>query len=141
MVVLYVFFSSRRRQTRCALVTGVQTCALPISEIASVEKAVPRIRSALDEAETVVEAKSTEFRTEAWRELGEKTVAFDTTAQELAAVTDRMRRTEIVSPVRGGVKKLWAHTIGGVVEPRSEERRVGQECVRTCRSRGWTDHK
>src|SRR3546814_9872876 len=25
-----VFFSSRRRQTRCALVTGFQTCALPI---------------------------------------------------------------------------------------------------------------
>src|SRR3546814_1365992 len=28
-----VFFASRRRQTRCALVTGVQTCALPISEV------------------------------------------------------------------------------------------------------------
>src|SRR3546814_10194725 len=26
------FFSSRRRHTRCALVTGVQTCALPILE-------------------------------------------------------------------------------------------------------------
>src|SRR3546814_3198473 len=26
-----VFVSSRRRHTRCALVTGVQTCALPIS--------------------------------------------------------------------------------------------------------------
>src|SRR3546814_21128591 len=28
------FFSSRRRHTRCALVTGVQTCALPISKLA-----------------------------------------------------------------------------------------------------------
>src|SRR3546814_6756875 len=28
------FFSSRRRHTRCALVTGVQTCALPISAAA-----------------------------------------------------------------------------------------------------------
>src|SRR3546814_5473743 len=27
---LVFFFSSRRRHTRCALVTGVQTCALPI---------------------------------------------------------------------------------------------------------------
>src|SRR3546814_6761802 len=27
---LCFFFSSRRRHTRCALVTGVQTCALPI---------------------------------------------------------------------------------------------------------------
>src|SRR3546814_7966027 len=31
MGVFFVFFfSSRRRHTRCALVTGVQTCALPI---------------------------------------------------------------------------------------------------------------
>src|SRR3546814_6131820 len=29
-----VFFSSRRRHTICALVTGVQTCALPICVIA-----------------------------------------------------------------------------------------------------------
>src|SRR3546814_5818228 len=30
-MILFFFFSSRRRHTRCALVTGVQTCALPIS--------------------------------------------------------------------------------------------------------------
>src|SRR3546814_17004169 len=30
-VLRFFFFSSRRRHTRCALVTGVQTCALPIS--------------------------------------------------------------------------------------------------------------
>src|SRR3546814_5564817 len=34
LVLVYLFclffFSSRRRHTRCALVTGVQTCALPI---------------------------------------------------------------------------------------------------------------
>src|SRR3546814_2521947 len=42
MVVFYIFFfSSRRRHTRCALVTGVQTCALPISWLTSaVGKAV-----------------------------------------------------------------------------------------------------
>src|SRR3546814_11116835 len=31
MCLFTLFFSSRRRHTRCALVTGVQTCALPIS--------------------------------------------------------------------------------------------------------------
>src|SRR3546814_2287156 len=31
LVSVFFFFSSRRRHTRCALVTGVQTCALPIS--------------------------------------------------------------------------------------------------------------
>src|SRR3546814_9478051 len=29
----FLFFSSRRRHTRCALVTGVQTCALPIYDL------------------------------------------------------------------------------------------------------------
>src|SRR3546814_20473212 len=29
-MLMFFFFSSRRRHTRCALVTGVQTCALPI---------------------------------------------------------------------------------------------------------------
>src|SRR3546814_4957175 len=32
IVLCIFFFSSRRRHTRCALVTGVQTCALPICE-------------------------------------------------------------------------------------------------------------
>src|SRR3546814_8782641 len=31
MLLYMYFFSSCRRHTRCALVTGVQTCALPIS--------------------------------------------------------------------------------------------------------------
>src|SRR3546814_2233891 len=32
-LVVFFFFSSRRRHTRCALVTGVQTCALPICDV------------------------------------------------------------------------------------------------------------
>src|SRR3546814_6442747 len=32
---MFFFFSSRRRHTSCALVTGVQTCALPISRRAA----------------------------------------------------------------------------------------------------------
>src|SRR3546814_6397990 len=32
-IIVLFFFSSRRRHTRCALVTGVQTCALPIYDI------------------------------------------------------------------------------------------------------------
>src|SRR3546814_11226202 len=34
------FFSSRRRHTRCALVTGVQTCALPISTLGGLRSAL-----------------------------------------------------------------------------------------------------
>src|SRR3546814_1129692 len=48
MLCVVFFFSSRRRHTRCALVTGVQTCALPIcvnadlySRIGRADLAVP----------------------------------------------------------------------------------------------------
>src|SRR3546814_20021746 len=45
MVSDYVFFASRRRHTRCALVTGVQTCALPILIACSGTSATRRLRS------------------------------------------------------------------------------------------------
>src|SRR3546814_9801389 len=33
LLLVLFFFSSRRRHTSCALVTGVQTCALPILDL------------------------------------------------------------------------------------------------------------
>src|SRR3546814_8241976 len=115
------FFSSRRRHTRCALVTGVQTCALPISVFGM----APRMRIDL--------------------------LVNDFTYR---AVTDRAvvifegdaKRNYI--HVRD-VAKAFIHAIDNYetmnAEPyndglsRSEERRVGQECVSTCRSR-WSPY-
>src|SRR3546814_2980848 len=37
---MYFLFTSRRRHTRCALVTGVQTCALPSSWVAAAATSV-----------------------------------------------------------------------------------------------------
>src|SRR3546814_1467180 len=86
----FFFFSSRRRHTRCALVTGVQTCALPISSAC-------RCRGGACMLD--------------WR-LGGDDPTFE------------------ISFVAGGVR-----CPGG----RSEERRVGKECVSTCRSR-WSPY-
>src|SRR3546814_10480094 len=41
LLSLVFFFSSRRRHTRCALVTGVQTCALPIWQQLGERRAPP----------------------------------------------------------------------------------------------------
>src|SRR3546814_7729802 len=83
-LALSFFFSSRRRHTRCALVTGVQTCALPIC-------------------------------------------AADRSFAELSDPAS------------------WVHDqaydcLMVVYLDRSEERRVGKECVSTCRSRWSPDH-
>src|SRR3546814_6613017 len=57
MSVFCFFFSSRRRHTRCALVTGVQTCALPIFTIRSTPTGILRLFDRFDAgafAETMV---------------------------------------------------------------------------------------
>src|SRR3546814_8384243 len=55
------FFSSRRRHTRCALVTGVQTCALPILTSLPLDR-LPAVVVALearqDDAAIILEIKT-----------------------------------------------------------------------------------
>src|SRR3546814_16829313 len=55
------FFPSRRRHTRCALVTGVQTCALPISSHPQFSDSLP-----LPGRSTPPRARSAKARKELW---------------------------------------------------------------------------
>src|SRR3546814_583723 len=50
------FFSSRRRHTRCALVTGVQTCALPIC-VGEATQDKKKVTSAAEEMELIAGQK------------------------------------------------------------------------------------
>src|SRR3546814_9545037 len=95
---LVFFFSSRRRHTRCALVTGVQTCALPIL-----------VR--------VVETDVCPGRRQ------RRQILVERDGEQVDAVA-------------------LSHGDGTFLEAyhsRSEERRVGKECVSTCRSR-WSPY-
>src|SRR3546814_4270412 len=102
MLVFYVylvfFFSSRRRHTRCALVTGVQTCALPIYRI--------------------------------------RVVAIDVDLRHQGKADIIGQRAEILDFL-GVPRLLRAELVAW--KGRSEERRVGKECVSTCRSR-WSPY-
>src|SRR3546814_5203661 len=101
--LLFFFFSSRRRHTRCALVTGVQTCALPIFILRA-----------------CANGRRQQF-------------------------TMRL----IAAPRRWGLglARLHNRCVWRLPAPRcrrrsitrSEERRVGKECVSTCRSR-WSPY-
>src|SRR3546814_3112228 len=55
VVNICFFFSSRRRHTRCALVTGVRTCALPIFGLLDGER---RLTNYLQLAELLQDAQS-----------------------------------------------------------------------------------
>src|SRR3546814_16745440 len=51
---MFFFFSSRRRHTRCALVTGVQTCALPICGLRP-EHTIAAYELAIEQGADVIE--------------------------------------------------------------------------------------
>src|SRR3546814_1240133 len=105
------FFSSRRRQTRCALVTGVQTCALPISDSLA----------ALQQMLGVVSRQYNGFAA----------VSIAVAAEAFAAgQRDPDAEEADYESILRGVSTLLE---------RSEERRVGTECARTCRSR-WSPY-
>src|SRR3546814_4985051 len=99
----FVFFSSRRRHTRCALVTGVQTCALPIWHL---QQAGCDLAAGPAPADVVVALRD---RVQTLKDMVERAVVW---YQPLAQYDDKAR---------------------------SEERRVGKECVSTCRSR-WSPY-
>src|SRR3546814_1263073 len=115
-VFVFFFFSSRRRHTRCALVTGVQTCALPILHRNWV--VIPHVTNHDDADITELEA----FRVQLNKE------------NEKAGIKVTMLAFMIKAAV-AALKKF--PEFNASLDGRSEERRVGKECVSTCRSR-WS---
>src|SRR3546814_2915609 len=104
------FLSSRRRHTICALVTGVQTCALPIWADSELVEGL-FLPCDAEKKERCFDKISTNGR-KGGADLG------------LAALNRPQRRK--VRPL--------ANQAG-----RSEERRVGKACVSTCRYR-WSSY-
>src|SRR3546814_18124294 len=139
----FFLFSSRRRHTRCALVTGVQTCALPISirgELSATNAALleataqglvsydgaGEIDVGLAERWTVTtDGRSYIFRVrEAKWSNGDKV-----TAEAVAAIL----RSYLGRRSKNVLKDDFP-------EVRSEARRVGKECVSTLSSRWSPEH-
>ncbi len=79
--------------------------------------AQPRAKSAVQEATRRIEERYLNFRSEALRELNAKKAEFAQVEQSILSAQDRVRRTDLRSPVRGIVKQLNISTIGGVVIP------------------------
>ena len=82
-----------------------------------IEMSIPRSKAAVRESQRRIGEKQTAFRTEAQQELTAKKTELNAVAQSLTAEADRVTRTEVRSPVRGTVNKLFVNTIGGVIQP------------------------
>src|SRR3546814_11558843 len=107
MMVCLFFFASRIRHTRCALVTGVQTCALPI------------LAGGQSPSDDLL------ARGQRWA------------AAMRADDPTRLGPGERVAQV--GTQLLFGSEGAHRRARTSEERRVGEDCVRTSRSR-WSPY-
>lgn len=78
---------------------------------------LPRAEEALREAEQRMTNVRSRFVAEAQAELNERSAELASLREILAAGFDRVRRTEVRSPVRGTVKRVRVTTVGGVIQP------------------------
>jgi adhesin transport system membrane fusion protein len=86
-------------------------------ELQQTRIAIPRAESALGEAEQRIAERRVAARAEALRERSAVMAELGALGEEVGAGEDRVRRAEVRSPVRGTVKQLMVHTVGGVIQP------------------------
>ena len=78
---------------------------------------VTRARAAIAEAKRKREQIELDFRNEVRKELSEASAQLSSLAEGSVGLEDRVKQTEVRSPVRGTVKRLLINTQGGVVLP------------------------
>src|SRR3546814_12594304 len=139
------FFSSRRRHTRCALVTGVQTCALPICIAISLGW------NWFNQRQTIKTAKSLrveQYRSAQWTRVRSKIEqAVDGLVDAGFVVQKQAQTMDSKKPENTSIDLLNLTIVQAQDQlasaldeaecsaycdgnERSEEQRVGEECVR-----------
>src|SRR3546814_19411872 len=129
--MLYLFFfSSRRRHTRCALVTGVQTCALPISNHCSVpETNTTRAKEQQCRSNRLRNWVAVETKNRC-REISATITIFCQTINNNERHIKRDTGTE-TGIIRVAARPEAIAAIPQYRNTRTEKRRVGKECVKT----------
>src|SRR3546814_18117002 len=149
-------FASRRRHTRCALVTGVQTCALPIYAAGGLGLPKPRMPGQVLASPSLARLNEMVVATlgavqRDWlrglyhaRPSGDGSGDFVDRAAERCDHVELRRQINVEAVLQRALRILPDGVEEGTPDQdwaaRSEERRVGKEWVRTCRSRWSTLH-
>jgi adhesin transport system membrane fusion protein len=78
---------------------------------------IPRLESAVAEANRKMQEIDLTFKNIARSELSEVNAKINALSEGSTALEDRVKQTDIRSPVNGTVKQLKVNTVGGVVQP------------------------
>ena len=78
---------------------------------------IARVQASIGEAQHKMQETELNFRNEARKEMAETLGKLNALNEGAVALTDKVDKSQIKSPVRGRVQRLLANTVGGVVQP------------------------
>ena len=114
-------------QTRPLLATGAvsQVDILRLERDATKSKGdldqasaqIGRVQASIQESNRKIQETELAFRNEAGRDLAEALGKLNALNEGAVGLADRVDKAQVKSPVRGRIQRLFANTVGGVVEP------------------------
>lgn len=87
------------------------------SDLARYTFQIPQVEAEISELRSKLDSEQLKYRRLVQEELNAVLAELAQVTQTRGALEDRLKRTQIRSPVKGTVKELWVNTIGGVVQP------------------------
>lgn len=86
-------------------------------DLNTVFQTIEKSRSAVAEAKQRMTTRRSEIVAQATDEMSKRRADNDSLRENIVAIQDRLTRTEILSPMRGTVKRILVNTVGGVIKP------------------------
>lgn len=78
---------------------------------------IGRVQAAISEASRKIQEVELAFRNEAGKELADTMAKLNGLSEGSVALSDKVKRSILRSPVKGTVKRLLVNTVGGVIQP------------------------
>ena len=95
----------------------VQQIAGLNGDLRTVLQTIEKSRSAVNEATQRLQTRKSELAAQATDEINKRKSENASLRETIVAIQDRLTRTEILSPMRGTVKRILINTVGGVIKP------------------------
>ncbi len=86
-------------------------------DLNTVLQTIEKSRSAVREANQRLATRQSEIVTNVTEEMNKRRGENNSLRETIVAIEDRLNRTEILSPMKGTVKRIMINTVGGVIKP------------------------
>ncbi len=86
-------------------------------EIETINQTIPKAESKFREAQLELRENQLSFFNKAKAELNEVLAELEEVSASAIALEDRLRRTDVLSPVAGTINRILVNTVGGVIQP------------------------